>query len=275
MEFRDTGCCKDDKVWAGGEEYPDSITGRVDDEEEELSFCDLVTERADLKSYGESSVQKEDFGFDLDLGACNSMAFVISPADDLFHKGRLLPLNFIRHEKSRLLNEKVQAWRRDSTNFIGFNSRQSQDLRRPSVYSDKILRQGNSTSKPPNSDSKICFKWQQIFSMGLVKAPPIKVEEMRPKQGKPKNDGLEYTFLKRRALSFQQKSVSVRDNLSVKKARTHSSWWMLGPLKSFNSCKFSSNSVMDCLSGVGKSPSKMLSIEADQNSLSLAQDSVK
>ncbi|KAH9291842.1 hypothetical protein KI387_042967 [Taxus chinensis] len=263
-----------DKLWI----TPDAAmcTRWEEDEEETLSLCDLITElgahtgvglpverEAALResNLGSSHRQDFDFDFDFDLGRSSSTAYNICPADDLFHQGRLLPLAHFPYSKSNsthenrlLLNEKVQAWRTDSQTkgyyFASHKNLQQGNLA-TSTGDSSTSKQANRKSKSPSSASKTGLKWQQLLTPGLIKTPPMKMEDIRLKQvGNPNNNRADNSFLKRsvscnyqegqmfgkmkpKTVNFQQKSKSVEENLCVKETPTRS----LAPLNRCTSMK--------------------------------------
>ncbi|GLJ43455.1 hypothetical protein SUGI_0903500 [Cryptomeria japonica] len=260
-----------------------------DEEDEEApSLCDLPQNgrAAYERSAGDSNrgcSEPQDFNFDL-----GSMAYQACPADDLFCQGRLLPLTLQRcrsesnaqlsygksnscSENRRLLNEKLQAWRIDPlesrSNFWTYNSQASRTENYNS-QSDRNIRRANSAAAkskskpnrsssasqkppPPPSGSKTSLKWQQVLTLGLLKAPAIKLEEMHVRQWKPYKNGTENPTLKRsvscnyqeslklgktesKDLPFRQKSKSVKENRMVEGKERSKGWRMFAPLTSLN-----------------------------------------
>lgn len=282
MEF----CERSEEYWASD-----------DEKEEALSFCDLVSERETLDMDGigvsswDSSTGSEDFDFE--FGRSTSAATDHScPADDLFHQGRLLPLTVQRsrresdakiacsksNENQVMLNEKMQAWRIDSMNFTETTPRRGN----PAAPS------GKSKSKGPAA--KTSLKWQ-FFTLGLMKTPPMKLEDMRLRQSKTSNSNGVDNLLKRsvscnyedvaeEAVKFERRSKSVKENIWAEETQPRSKGWkILAPLTSLNGCKASSNSVINCsttkkradsrvLAEERKEPAKKPPLYADQNSLS-------
>ncbi|KAH9297464.1 hypothetical protein KI387_029146 [Taxus chinensis] len=264
-----------DKLWI----TPDSvmcIRWEEDEEEETLSLCDLVTERGAFTGVGlpverEAALRESSPGsshrkeFDFDLGRSSSTAYNICPADDLFHQGRLLPLAHFPYSKSNsthenrlLLNEKVQAWRTDSQTK-GYYSASHKNLQQgnlaTSTGDSSTSKQANRKTKSPSSASKTGLKWQQLLTPGLIKTPPMKMEDIRLKQvGNPNNNRADNSFLKRsvssnyqegqmfgkmklKTVNFQQKSKSVKENLCVKETPTSRGWRSLAPLNRCTSMK--------------------------------------
>ncbi|GLJ43456.1 hypothetical protein SUGI_0903560 [Cryptomeria japonica] len=229
-----------------------------------------------------------------------------------------------RNENRILLNEKLQSWRTDSldsqssfwTSSSSGNSQGSQGNLNHSA-SGKYLRRSNNAAtastkskskpnrgsctatKPPVPSSKSSLKWQQFFTLGLMKTPSMKLEDMRLRQQKPNGHGVEKSVLKRSvscsyeqgpklapkepiSLNFRHKSNSVRENMSVEEPPKSRGWRMLAPLTALNGCKASTNSVINCSTSkmhadVGvftehrRLSSKRQSLYEDQNSPSSAK----
>ncbi|GLJ43520.1 hypothetical protein SUGI_0904950 [Cryptomeria japonica] len=264
------------------------------DAEETLSFCDmLLYDSADTVSTqrvsNADSSEHHEFLFDLAFGSTSSMANCTSSADDLLHKGRLLPLTectaHLPYSDSNsfkqiegLLKEDLQAWRSESLEsnssfWTSSSSNSSQALQRSLNYSvsHKGLRAANSTASSnktkgianwsafsSGSRTKKSPKWLQFLSFGVMKAPSgMEVEEMRLRQCKRNDSGLDHSVLKRsvssyyeegpilkkKAATFHQRSKSVKENKrAVEAPRTKG----LRIFTLLNNCKFSVSSVINC-----------------------------
>ncbi|GLJ43508.1 hypothetical protein SUGI_0904750 [Cryptomeria japonica] len=274
---------------------------------------------------------QEDFDFDIDFSGCSSTAYETCPADDLFHGGRLLPLAQSNaktlHSKSNsfgekrlLLNEKLQAWRTDSLDSqssywtssssnnsrashrsLNFSASEKSSCRvNSNAPSSKSKCRANRTSctspKPAASSGKPPLNWQQFFSLGLLKTPPMKLEDMRLRQReksvlKPSvlsfdEEGPTLAGKLRKASNFQQKSKSFKENVSGEETPRTRGWNKLSPLSSLNGCKSCTNSVVNSSTtrkrvdgGVSAASrnisSRRLPLYADQNSPYLARASSK
>ncbi|GLJ43524.1 hypothetical protein SUGI_0905010 [Cryptomeria japonica] len=272
--------------------YADSMA--ESDAEETLSFCDMLlydsagTVSPQRVSTADSSDHHE-FLFDLAFGSTASMANCTSSADDLFHKGRLLPLtectahlpcsdSYSFKQIEGLLKEDLQAWRSQSLEsnssfWTSSSSNSSQASQRSINYSasHKGLRASNSTAATiktkgianwsafsSGSRSKKSPKWLQFLSFGVIKAPSgMELEEMRLRQCKRNDSGLDQSALKRsvssyyeegpilkkKAASFHQRSKSVKENKRAVEAPQTKGFRMFTLL---NNCKFSVSSFINC-----------------------------
>ncbi|GLJ43519.1 hypothetical protein SUGI_0904930 [Cryptomeria japonica] len=264
------------------------------DAEETLSFCDMLlydsagTASTQRVSNVDSSHHHE-FLFDLALGSTTSMPNSASSADYLFHKGRLLTLTerneHLSYSDSKsfgqieaLLKKDLQAWKSESLEsnssiWTSSSNNSFQASQRSLNYSasHKGLRAANSTTASNNtkgianwsafssgSRSKKSPKWLQFISFGVIKAPSgMKLEEMRLRQCKRNDSGLDHSVLKRSVsscyeegltlmkneASFRQKSKSVKENKRAFEApRTKG----LRIFTLLNNCKFSVSSFVHC-----------------------------
>ncbi|XP_057825973.1 uncharacterized protein LOC131037796 [Cryptomeria japonica] len=318
---------ENDKALAAVDEYKDSNKG-WDDEEETLSFCGFVKEQAahngDSKlrdSNAGSSGLKEDFDFDFDFGRTSSTTHNICSAEDLFQQGRVLPFTVqrclseseahfsdtksnSRQESRRLLNEKMQAWRTDSSDIKsnsltkdqasqrkGFHSASAKNLQHGNfvTLSTNSTSKANRRSKPPPRISKTCMKWQQFLTLGLMKTDPVTVEDIFISPGSSNNTGLDNSVFKRSvscdyqesliaeekedtAVKIQQKSKSGKGKLWEK--GTVTSRTMMATLKSLNRCKISTDSVKNCLIEDRKTGTRGPPIKSDEYTENLAQPSI-
>lgn len=249
-------------------------------------------------------------------------------------------------EKQALLMEKLKAWRlHDSvehsqldywnsssksqaprSNFsINYSQIHNSDKLPPRQHAkpvsastkSKQKKAVNSTARPPPpppapSSSKSSLKWQ-FFTLGLIKTPPMKLEDMRQRQaGRPSNYSAADNSILRRSAScnfyneeipkpaereprladFKKKSKSVKENVNLwTEAETPRSkgvgWRMLKPLVALNGgCRASTNSVIQCstkkfshdsLAEPTKTSNRSLNVSlyADQNSLNSPRCSSK
>lgn len=254
------------------------------------------------------------------------------------------------NEKQALLMEKLKAWRlQDSVEYTQSNywnsSNKAQASRSDFSFSysqihnsDKLpprqhakpvkpvsassksnhKKAVNRIARPPPppapapSSSKSSLKWQ-FFTLGLIKTPPMKLEDMRQRQaGRPSNYSAADNSVLRRSVScnfhneeipkpaereprladFKKKSKSVKENVNLwAEAETPRSkgggWKMLKPLAALNGgCRASTNSVIQCstkkssqgsLAEPNKTSSRNLNVPlyADQNSLNSPRCSSK
>lgn len=256
------------------------------DEEEALSFCDLVTENdgllpweSTLRASNAGPADHFDFDFDFDPGRKTFTSYSSCPADDLFYQGRLLPLplresgtyfssrrSYSGEENRLLLNEKLHPWRNNSQ-----SSYWSRSISSRRNFADKSSRPDISAAANVQSKSKAdrlystaprlktSLKWQ-FFTLGLMKTPSMKLEDMRLRQAKTNNNGVDNS-LKRSvswsyeegpkqaaSANFQRKSKSAKENLRAEEIQSPRSrgWKMLAPLTALNGCRASTNSVINC-----------------------------
>lgn len=250
------------------------------------------------------------------------------------------------NEKQALLMEKLKAWRlQDAEDYSQSNywnnpsksqaSRSNFSINYSQIHnSDKLpprqhanpvsasskskhKKTANRTARPPPpspapSGSKSSLKWQ-FFTLGLIKTPPMKLEDMRQRQaGRPGNYSAADNSVLRRSVScnfyneeipkpaerepkladFKKKSKSVKENVNLwTEAETPRSkgggWRMLKPLAALNGgCRASTNSVIQCstkkfshnsLAEPNKTGSRNVNVPlyADQNSLNSTRCSSK
>ncbi|GLJ43523.1 hypothetical protein SUGI_0905000 [Cryptomeria japonica] len=267
--------------------YADSMA--ESDAEERLSFCDMIL----YDSAGTASKQRvsnadssdhHEFLFDLVLGSTTSMPNCASSTDDLFHKGRLLPLtegaadlpnsdsNSFKQIEG-LLKEDLQAWRSESLESNSSFWTSSQASQRSLNYSasHKALRAANSTvvsnktkgianwsAFSSGSRSKSSPKWLQFLSFGVIKAPSrMEVEEMRLRQCKRNDSSLDHSVLKRSVSSYYEEGPTLMKNeatfrqksKSVKENKRAIEAPRTKGLRIFtllNNCKFSVSSNINC-----------------------------
>ncbi|GLJ43511.1 hypothetical protein SUGI_0904820 [Cryptomeria japonica] len=266
------------------------------DDEETLSFCDmLLCDSAELASTqrvsNSDSSDHQDFHFDLDLGGSISTTCETSATDDLIINGSLLPLSECKARLSytdsnsfmqnRLpLNEKLQAWRSDSleskssywTSSVSDDSQAScrsfnysashKGLRalNSTAFINKSNVMANWTSFSSGSRSKRSSGWLQIFSMGINKTPVMKLEDLRLRQCKRNENGVDKPILKRsvssycerrpivkkKAATYEQKSKSVKENKRAVETRRTKGFRIFALFTPSNSCKSSIDSVINC-----------------------------
>lgn len=211
------------------------------------------------------------------------------------------------NEKQALLMEKLKAWRlQDSVEFsqsnycnssskfqgprsdfsFSYSQIHNSDKLPPRQHTKPVSASSktnhkkavNRTARPPPppslapSSSKSSLKWQ-FFTLGLIKTPPMKLEDMRQRQaGRPSNSSAADNSVLRRSVScnfhneeipkpaereprladFKKKSKSVKENVNLwAEAETPRSkgggWKMLKPLAALNGgCRASTNSVIQC-----------------------------
>ncbi|GLJ43510.1 hypothetical protein SUGI_0904810 [Cryptomeria japonica] len=265
------------------------------DDEETLSFCDMLLcdsagTAAELESTqrvsNPDSSDHQDFNFDFDFSSSNSTACETSAADDLIFNSSLLPLSRLSYKDSNsfrqnelLLNEKLQAWRSESSDSLDSKSSywtsSISDNSQASNYSasQKGLRAVNSTALSNKSNSMLnwtssssgsCSKtssgWLQFFSLGINKTPVMKLEDLRRRQLKRDENGVNKPVLKRSVSSYcerrpivkkkaatcEQRSKFVKENKRVIETRRTRSLRILALFTSLNSCKSSIDSVINC-----------------------------
>ncbi|GLJ43512.1 hypothetical protein SUGI_0904830 [Cryptomeria japonica] len=273
------------------------------DDEDTLSFCDMLLSdsagtAAELASTqrvsNPDSSDHQDFHFDLDFGDSISTACETSAADDLIFNGSLLPLSECKarlsyndsnsfRQKELLLNEKLQAWRSESSDSLeskssywtssisdnsqascrSFNYSASMKGLRPvnsTAFSNKSNVMANWTSFSSGSRSKRSSGCLQFFSLGINKTPVMKLEDLRLRQCKRNENGVDKPVLKRsissyyeegpilkkEAATFQQRSKSVKENKRAAETRRTKGFRILALFTSLNSCKSSIESVINC-----------------------------
>ncbi|GLJ43516.1 hypothetical protein SUGI_0904890 [Cryptomeria japonica] len=266
------------------------------DDEETLSFCDMLlcdsAESASTQRVSNpDSSDHQDFHFDLDFGGSISTTCETSAADDLIFNGTLLPLSECKarlsysdsnsfRQNRLLLNEKLQAWRSDSpeskssywTSSISDNSQAScrsfnysasqKGLRavNSTAFSNKSNVMENWTSFSSDSRSKRSSGWLQIFSLGINKTPVMKLEDLRLRQLKRNENGVDKPVLKRSVSSYyerrpivnkkaatcEQRSKSVKENKRAVETRRTKGLRILPLFTPLNSCKSSIDSVINC-----------------------------
>ncbi|GLJ43518.1 hypothetical protein SUGI_0904920 [Cryptomeria japonica] len=273
------------------------------DDEETLSFCDMLLcdnagTGAELASTqrvsNPESSDHQDFHFDFDFGGSISTACQTSAADDLIFNGSIFPLSERKDRLSYkdsnsfwqneiLLNEKLQAWRSESSDSLeskssywtssisdnsqasyrSFNYSASQKGLRPvnsTAFSNKSNSMSNWTSFSSGSRSKRSSGCLQFFSLGINKTPVMKLEDLRLRQCKRNENGVDKPVLKRsvssyyeegpilkkKVATFHQRSESVKENKRAVETRRTKGFSILALFTSFNSCKSSIDSVIYC-----------------------------
>eukprot|EP00252_Welwitschia_mirabilis_P025884 TRINITY_DN8255_c0_g2_i1.p1 TRINITY_DN8255_c0_g2~~TRINITY_DN8255_c0_g2_i1.p1 ORF type:complete len:387 (-),score=6.77 TRINITY_DN8255_c0_g2_i1:301-1461(-) len=325
-------------IWAvvGARSNPPSDD---EDDAEALSFCDLAiyADNDDCSWRGDTARGNASEDVDFEFSSFGSQ---VCSAEELFYKGRLLPLvpkkkppemeaarqcdfeydlsfrkSYSCKENRAMPAEKVQAWRMNSLDSLtsrGYKNGSGSVIARRSVTGEpdfmfprksekvagNISRQpakahkssarsncaSTSASSPSQSAkaSKSSLKWQ-FFTLGLMKTPPIRLEDIRQRQSqaRPSRERLgpePVGSVLRRSVScssqddvasparsvkrcaetkaaapsgLKLKAKSVKENiggLEHETPRSSKAWRMLKPLSALNGCRASSNSVINCSS---------------------------